>query len=381
MRPHHAGAEELLVFLLRPFSLHHAPLNAIQRRMVFHAALFGNGLSADSRYEATVSLMTLVQALVALDTKGKASTVRAAWLRVEEQAALATAARATGHDAGLDIILSALMGSARLPTGHASLAMLRERGAAWRAVAQRKGSPVLRGLVTRMMPGRRTGDLLALATNVDSLARECVSTQRAWEAGEGQGSRLSGAELEPLRFDAGDVALATPFALRRGGLISFPLPSITGRPSLLVRERDPLDRLKAWLGSVQADTEAARLRLEALELHYRRAEAALLQVRRPALLRRLVALSFQRWSLWAARTADLLEVDVSTAWRALGQAADLGLIVPVPTLQRSRGNAQLFTAPPWLILARMVPRARGRPSSLALDRQGLAGPLASESAL
>lgn len=348
---------------------------------MFHAALFGHGLSADARHEATARLMRLVQALAALDAKAKASSVRTAWLRVEEQAALATAARTAGHDAALDIILSALMGVAPLPVGHVSLAMLRERGAAWRAVAQRKGSPVLRGLVTAMMPVRRTGDWLALATGVDSRIRESVSPHWTWQAGVGQGSLRGGDELERVRYDAGDVALATPFALRRAGLTSSLLPSVTGRPLLLVQERDPLDLLQAWLGALHADTEAARLRLDTLELHYRKAEATLWQVRRPGLLRRLVALSFKRWSLWAARVADLLEVDVSTAWRALGQAADMGLVVPVPTLQRSRGNAQLFTAPPWLTLARIMPRPRGRPPSASLEHPGLVGPLASESLL
>jgi hypothetical protein len=102
--------------------------------------------------------------------------------------------------------------------------------------------------------------------------------------------------------------------------------------------------------------------LRELETYARMVERQLAGVRRPAALRRLVAVALGPWSVWAARLARVTKVDISSAWRTLEHAADLGLVVEVPGQKRSRGDATLYAAPPWLRIAGLMAVRRGRPA-------------------
>ncbi|WP_188945699.1 hypothetical protein, partial [Polymorphobacter multimanifer] len=96
-------------------------------------------------------------------------------------------------------------------------------------------------------------------------------------------------------------------------------------------------------------------------------ERQLSDVRRPAALRRLVAVALGNWSVWAAKLGRDTKVDISSAWRTLEQAADLGLVVEVPGQKRSRGDGTLYAAPPWLRMAGLISVRRGRPAMAGFD--------------
>ena len=66
--------------------------------------------------------------------------------------------------------------------------------------------------------------------------------------------------------------------------------------------------------------------------------------------------------MWAAKLARETKVDISSAWRTLEQAADLGLVVVVPGQKRSRGDGTLYAAPPLLRMAGLMSVRRGRPA-------------------
>ena len=87
-------------------------------------------------------------------------------------------------------------------------------------------------------------------------------------------------------------------------------------------------------------------------------------LRRPAGVRRLVGAALGSWGVWASQLAHQMNVDVSTAWRALGQAEELGLVQIVPGQRRSRGNGTVHAAAPWLRHAGLIANPRGRPRSL-----------------
>ena len=96
-------------------------------------------------------------------------------------------------------------------------------------------------------------------------------------------------------------------------------------------------------------------------------ERKLAEVRRPAALRRLMAVALGNWSVWAAKLARETKVDISSAWRTLEQAADLGLVVEVPGQKRSRGDGTLYAAPPWLRMGGLMSVRRGRPVMTVAD--------------
>ena len=77
-------------------------------------------------------------------------------------------------------------------------------------------------------------------------------------------------------------------------------------------------------------------------------------------MRRLVAVALGSWSVWAAKLARDTKVNVSSAWRTLEQAADLGLMAEVPGQKRSRGDGTLYAAPPRLRMAGLISVRRGR---------------------
>jgi hypothetical protein len=201
-------------------------------------------------------------------------------------------------------------------------------------------------------------------------------TQAAWEFVD---DPLTGRPVmrslpaEPGAIDAGDLALALPFALRRMGVTKAVLPGLVGRPRVLARDDvTPLAALTAWAAALERQAMDSGARLRELETYARMVERQLAGVRRPAALRRLVAVTLGSWSVWAARLACVTKVDISSAWRTLEQAAELGLVVEVPGQKRSRGDATLYAAPPWLRMAGLMAVRRGRPAQTVLGAEGLA---------
>ena len=77
--------------------------------------------------------------------------------------------------------------------------------------------------------------------------------------------------------------------------------------------------------------------------------------------------------MWAAKLARDTKVDISSAWRTLEQAAELGLVVAVPGQKRSRGDGTLYAAPPWLRMAGLISVRRGRPAKTAFEAGDGAG--------
>ncbi len=174
--------------------------------------------------------------------------------------------------------------------------------------------------------------------------------------------------------DLADLMLAVPFALRRIGVTRQLLPAVSGRVRVFASaELAPLEQLTRWAQTVagQAGEGAARLRL--LERYVAVVDARLISVRRPAALRRLVGVGLNSWAVWAAQLARVTDVDISSAWRTLEQAAELGLVQRVPGQGRSRGNGTLYAIPPWLQLAGLISAPRGRPAGVG--RPGPAVPL------
>lgn len=338
-------------------------------------SLYGYGERADERQAAFAALAGAVSSIARLDVEAAHHPMRSAWLRIEREIALATALREAGHEADPQAIIAARLGALALPRGHVQLGDLDDRARRWAPIAQRKGPAELRALVARLAPVRGDRDLVALAERVVLALGDC--TQSSWEF---EDDPLTGAPVlrnvpaEPGAVDAGDLALALPYALRRVGMTSAVLPGLVGRPRVLVREDvTPLDVLTAWVSALERQAAEGAARLAELGLYSRQVERRLADVRRPAALRRLVAVALGSWSVWAAKLARVTRVDISSAWRTLEQAADLGLVVPVPGQKRSRGDGTLYAAPPWLRLAGLMAVRRGRPATLLQSAEGVGG--------
>lgn len=328
---------------------------------MIRAHLFGHGATADGRRLATGAIVSTVQRLNTLDCSVSSSLARTSWLRLEWQVALAAATREAGGEATLESILCAHMGARSPRHGEAALAALQGRASAWREVAQRKGSPALRRLVGSLAQERGGRDLVALADNVAAAFALCSRPDWSLDYdAKGRGT-IRVTPSDPEQPDIGDLVMALPYALRRAGFTRQLLPSLTGRPRLLGREGEALDLFITWLSTICRQAEEAQARLHLLERHLALVKRRLADVRRPAALQRAVAVSLARWSIWAAQLARITGTDISTAFRCLEQAADLGLVVLVPVERRSRGNAALYAAPPWLTLAGLISAPRGRP--------------------
>ena len=74
-------------------------------------------------------------------------------------------------------------------------------------------------------------------------------------------------------------------------------------------------------------------------------------------------------SLWASRLASITGVHISNAWRTLEQAEELGLLVPVSSARRSRGDARVYAALPIARAAGLLvaPVAAGQGSASAAE--------------
>ncbi|GGI68986.1 hypothetical protein GCM10007973_02580 [Polymorphobacter multimanifer] len=327
-------------------------------------SLYGFGERGEERQLAFAALNNAVAAISRLDFETARHPLRSAWLRVEREVALAAAARETGFEADPQSIIAARIGAVTLPRGHVQLGDLDDRARRWSPIAQRKGPAELRALVAKLAPVRGDRDLVALAERVARTLGDC--SQSSWEFDDDPLTgvpTLRNVPAEPGAVDAGDLALALPFALRRIGVTTAVLPGLVGRPRVFGREDvPPLAALTSWAAALELQAGQGAARLRELSAYAGLVERQLADVRRPAALRRLVAVALGNWSVWAAKLARDARVDISSAWRTLEQAADLGLVVEVPGQKRSRGDGTLYAAPPLLRMAGLMSVRRGRPA-------------------
>ena len=332
-------------------------------------SLYGLGERGEERQLAFAALNNAVAAISRLDFETARHQLRSAWLRVEREVALAAAARETGFEADPQSIIAARVGAVTLPRGHVQLGDIDDRARRWAPIAQRKGPAELRALVAKLAPVRGDRDLVALAERVARALGNC--SQSSWEFDE---DLVTGAPVlrnvpaEPGAVDAGDLSLALPFALRRIGVTTTVLPGLVGRPRVFGREDvTPLAALTSWAVALELQAGQGASRLRELSGYAGLVKREVAEVRRPAALGRLVAVALGNWSVWAAKLARETKVDISSAWRTLEQAADLGLVVEVPGQKRSRGDGTLYAAPPWLRMAGLISVRRGRPAMVGFD--------------
>jgi hypothetical protein len=343
--------------------------------MDISGSLYGFGERGEERQVAFAALARTVAAISRLDTEISHHPLRNPWLRIEREIALAAAARETGFEADPQSIIAARLGALTLPRGHVQLGDLDDRARRWAPIAQRKGPAELRALVAMLAPMRGDRDLVGLAERVARALGDC--TQSSWEFDD---DPLTGAPVlrnvpaDAGAVDAGDLTLALPFALRRIGMTTTLLPRLVGRPRVFARgEVAPLAALTAWASALERQAGEGASRLRDLQVYAGQVERQLAEVRRPAALQRLVAVALGSWSVWAAKLARDTRVDISSAWRTLEQAADLGLVVAVPGQKRSRGDGTLYGAPPLLRMAGLMSVRRGRPATTVFGGEAGAG--------
>ena len=339
--------------------------------------LYGYGQAAAPRQAAATALLDAVQAVTALDQQLHRHPLARAWARAERELAVAAAAGAANPGStDFELVLRARLGVGLLPAGHVALSDLDARARAWEMVRQRKGAAELRALVGALVPARGTRDLVGLADGIAAvLATVAVTSWEVRRDGEGAGTLV----VAPGgSIDRGDVALAVPYALRRLGLTRTVLPALSGRVRTLQvgvteggprEDEDPLAPLTRWAATLAEQARAGAARLHRLERYARHVEEQLILVRRPQALRRLAGVGLSSWGLWAAQLARVTNVELSSAWRTLGQGAELGIVEAVPrgsgadgaAARRSRGDGTVYAIPPWLQLAGLSAAPRGRP--------------------
>ena len=329
--------------------------------MDLKGSLYGFGERGEEREVAVGALSRAIAAITRLDVESARHPMRNAWLRIEREVALVTAAREAGFEADLQSVLAARLGALTLPRGHVQLGDIDDRARRWAPIAQRKGPAELRALVAKLAPRRGMPDLVGLAERVARALADCAQSSWEFETDPLTGAPvLSNVLAPPGAVDAGDLALALSWALRRIGLTTAVLPGLVGRPRVFGREEvTPLAALTSWVGALGRQALEGASRLRELDHYAALVERQLSDVRRPAALRRLVTIALGNWSIWAARLARDTKVDISSAWRTLEQAADLGLVVAVPGQKRSRGDGTLYGAAPWLRMAGLISVRRG----------------------
>jgi hypothetical protein len=331
--------------------------------------LYGFGERGEERQVTFAALAHAVAAIARLDAQTALDPLRPAWLRVEREVALAAAARASGFEADVGSVIAARLGALTLPRGHVQLGDLDDRLRRWAPIVQRKGPAELRGLVAKLTPVRGSRDLVGLAERVALALADCSQASWDYHADPLTGTpTLRTIPAAAGAVNAGDLALALPFALRRAGLTTSLLPGLVGQPRLFAREDvTPLAALTGWAATLERQAGEGAARLRELQVYAAHVDRQLAEVRRPAALRRLAAVVLGSWSVWAAKLARETRVDISSAWRTLEQAAELGLVAAVPGQRRSRGDGTLYAAPPWLRMAGLISVRRGRPATRLVE--------------
>lgn len=321
---------------------------------VIHSGLFGLEVgTAAARAAAHRALDRATRAIVRLDAAVERHPWAAVWRRHEAVVGLAQALREAGEGAALGDAVRVLVTGGTADDA-AWRSAFEARMAKWNDLRDRTASQ-LSGLVHGLAPTdlRRQGGLVDLAeASVAALAR-CAAPHVDLDvdrAAETVVVRVSG----PDAPDAGDVALATPLALRRLGVCRTSLPALTGRPRVLAIDAPAVERARRWAESLEQQAGEGLARLQHLERYAARVTDTLASVRRPQALRRAVDLTLWHGRLWAAELARLTGVDIANAWRCLGKAEELGLLVAIPT-PRGRGGGRLLTVPPLARVAGTLP--------------------------
>ena len=240
------------------------------------------------------------------------------------------------------------------------------RTARWNELCDRAAGHEIRSLVRGLAPTdlRRRGGLVDLAeTSLTALAR-CSAPNVDLDVDPATETAVVRATAQNAP-DAGDVALATPLALRRFGICRTHLPAVMGRPRVLATDAPAVERLRRWAEGIELQAGEGLERLRNLERYTARAADTLSQVRRPQALQRAVELTLWHGRIWAAELARLTGVDIANAWRCLGQADELGLLVAIPT-PRGRGGGRLLTVPPLARVAGTLPGVVATPKRRAI---------------
>jgi hypothetical protein len=168
--------------------------------MDFAGIMTGYGERAGERAAALAAPMRAIAAIVRLDADAAGHPLRAPWLRVERETALAAALRETGHEGDPQSIIAARLGAMALPCAHAQLADIDDRARRWASITQRNGPPELRALGSWSVWAAR----LARVTKVDiSSARRTLeqATELGLAAGDGLAAAMAEVDALLARFD------------------------------------------------------------------------------------------------------------------------------------------------------------------------------------
>lgn len=321
---------------------------------VIRHGLFGLEVgTAAARAAAHGALDRATRAIVRLDAAVERHPLAAVWRRHEAVVGLTQALREAGEGVALADAVRVLVTGG---TAHdaAWRGAFEARAARWSGFRDRAAGDALRRIVRGLAPADRRGrgGLVDLAdASIAALAR-CSAPHVDLDvdrAAETAVVRTSAADAP----DAGDVALATPVALRRLGVCRTHLPAVTGRPRVLAIDASAVERLRRWADGLEQQATEGLARLQHLDRYMARVTDTLSRVRRPRALKRAVELTLWHGRVWAAELARLTGVDIANAWRCLTQAEELGLLVTIPA-PRGRGGGRLMTAPPLARAARMV---------------------------
>lgn len=318
--------------------------------------LFGVEAEAARRRRcAHAALDRATRAIVRLDVTVEHHPLAAIWRRHEGVVALAQALTESGEGASLSDVVRLIVIGQRAHDAELRAAF-DFRCERWKALGERNGGRQLRELVGGLCGKHRgRGGLVELMEATLGALDRCSSPAVELDVDiEGRTAIVRTYGRETL--DAADVALATPFALRRLGVAQSLLPSLTGRPRHLNGDLPVDERIRRWADILERQATDALDRLKAIERYVNEAERCLAAQRRPQALRRAVEITLAHGRIWAAELARLTGVDIANAWRSLRQAEQLGLLVAVPA-PVGRGAGRLLTVPFLLRAAGSLPVA------------------------
>jgi hypothetical protein len=160
---------------------------------------------------------------------------------------------------------------------------------------------------------------------------------------------------------SGAAWLAFPTLLRRMGLTRVALPCmvIGDASQRTLRDARPV-LLKRLLKQITRTAEGGLDRLDALELHTRRAASAIAGEHRPGKLTNLALIALSRPCLAARSAASLLGITISGAGKLLERASALGILSEIS----GRGSWRTYVAADVAIALGQRPVDRGRRPSM-----------------
>lgn len=305
-------------------------------------ALLGLEVETAQRRRRALNLLATASSSVArLDGFSAATPITRLWRRLEHRVGVAQATGFAGEGAGLQEGVHAWI----LPdSSHDAGLMARfaEREQRWRMGPRRRWGaqvPAGAGLVAVV-------EWAAMATPY------CRRYEPGLKIDAASATAVVDSQFDADEPDVGDLALATTIALRRAGLTTVRIGSLVGDPRAFATDQPWLDRIGQWATALVEQATSARGRFDALARFAELVQQRLAAHRRPVAVRRAVEVALWDGSIWASRLARRTGVTISSAWRSIEQAEALGLLVPIAGSRRSRGDAQLYVAPPIHQLSR-----------------------------